>query len=84
MTQSTTTRIMLRGRVARRAASSMAGQRRVAPGLTPNDGRVSLLLLQVQSDQAKGRKKIYVHAYMYGFLLRYLCEENWSFLNGNF
>ena len=69
MTQSTTTRIMLRGRVARRAASSMAGQRRVAPGLAPNDGRVSLLLLQVQSDQAK-EKKIYVHVYMYGFRLK--------------
>ena len=69
MTQSTRTRIMLRGRVTRRAAS-MAGQRRVAPGLAPNDGRFSLLLLQVQSDQAKGKKKIYVHAYMYGFRLK--------------
>ena len=49
---------MLRGRVTRRAASSMAGQRRVAPGLAPNDGRFSLLLLQVQSDQAKEKKDI--------------------------
>ena len=65
---------MLRGRVARRAASSMAGQRRVAPGLAPNDGRVSLLLLQVQSNQEKGKKDICPRVHVW-FSIKDICMK---------